>query len=564
MLKFRSVRSRLAFYFLGFVSLVQIVVFVSLDIANQRVAREQLETVLGDGAMAVKRSLESRATQMTSVLRTGVADESLREPASARPALDRLRTRSGAELVFVVADGRVTVDGSTRRGAGSLASRLGSQSPLPAAQMVAIDNEIYQVVALPMAGRPGSMLVAADLLDTRFAEDIAQTTRVETSFVVREPGGVRRISSSSLPMMRSASLGLALSRLGPGSIGVIGLDLYREKFLARIEPLGAAAGDTDLVLLRSFDKELEAFDDLRSIVLFLSIGGLILSVFGGLFVARSVTDPANALVEAARSVAQGEYPEPVRVQNEDELGTLAKAFDGMVQGLAERDRVRDVLGKVVSPDVAAKILSREVELGGEERVVTILFSDLREFSFIGGPYAPRETVDLLNAYLTRMTAVIERHGGMVDKYLGSGIMAIFGAPVAVADDAGSAMAAALAMQSDLDAFNDELARNNLPALEMGIGVHTASVLAGNIGGPDRRSYTVIGDGVEYAARLEGLSARGRISGRVIASSETVRRSKRPYSVRPLVAMGGQGASDADLLYVVLGEQAPPVAASAAA
>ena len=564
MLKFRSVRSRLAFYFLGFVSLVQIVVFVSLDVANQRVAREQLETVLGDGAMAVKRGLESRATQMTTVLRPALADESLRDAASARPALDRLRTRSGAELLFVATEGRVSVDVSTRRGAGALASRLASQSPVASPQVVSIDNEIYQVVALPLAGRPGLLLVAADLLDTRFAEDIAQLTRVETSFVVREPGGVRRISSSSLPMMRSASLGLALSRLGPGSSGVIGIDLYRENFLARIEPLGAAAGDTDLVLLRSLDKELEAFDDLRSVVLFLSIGGLILSVFGALFVARSVTDPANALAEAARSVAQGDYPEPVRVRNEDELGTLAKAFDGMVQGLAERDRVRDVLGKVVSPDVAAKILSREVELGGEERVVTILFSDLRGFHPIGGPYAPRETVDLLNAYLTRMTAVIERHGGVVDKYLGSGIMAIFGAPVALADDAGSAMAAGLAMQADLDAFNDELAKNNLPAMEMGIGVHTTNVLAGNIGGPDRRSYTVIGDGVEYAARLEGLSARGRIGGRVLASAETVRRSKRPYAVRPLVATGGQGTPDAELLYVVLGEQAPPVAAPAAA
>lgn len=574
---FRSFRSRMVFYFLGVVSLVQIAVFISVDATNERLAREQVGMMLDDGVLGVRRAIESRTGQMTATMRTLAGDAAFREAVSRRdqgPLSALLRgygIRAGADMLLVgEPDGRLVADASTRQGANFLLGTVQKLVPkgesTPFSGPVTVDDQAYQVIVLPMPGERGTTwLVAGFSLDNRFAEDVLQVTRMETSFAVREAGRARRVVASSLPAMRRAALGVAVSRINTRPSDTISVDLYGDEFLGRIVPLGRdGAGGVEVVVQRSLAKELESFDDLRAVVMFLSIGGLVLSAFGALFVARSVTEPANALTEAARGVAKGDFNQPIEVDRKDELGTLAKAFDGMVKGLAERDRVRNVLGKVVSPEVAGMILTRGVELGGEEKLVTVLCSDLRGFKVLGGAYSPRETVDLLNAYLSRMTAVIEAHHGVVDKYLGAGIMAIFGAPVSHGDDAGNALAAALAMQANLEDLNDELARNNLPALDMGIGVNTSLVLAGNLGSPARLAYTVMGDGVALAARLEGLSARGGVDARVLASAETMRRTKRVFSVRPLAAASVLGKSDPELIYAVLGEPAGEAGRSAEA
>jgi adenylate cyclase len=213
------------------------------------------------------------------------------------------------------------------------------------------------------------------------------------------------------------------------------------------------------------------------------------------------------------------------------LGDLASAFNRMSAGLADRDRVRDLLGKVVSPEIAAQLLHSEAVLGGEEREVTILFSDLRNFTSLSERLAPKDVLALLNRYLDRMSAIVEEHQGVIDKFIGDAIMALFGAPVADPAAADHALAAAQAMQVALSALNAELAADGLPQLAIGIGINTARVVAGNMGSQRRLNYTVIGDGVNVAARLEALTKDPVYATRILVSDSTRQGARAAHHLR---------------------------------
>ncbi|MEY2878542.1 MAG: hypothetical protein RLZZ15_922, partial [Verrucomicrobiota bacterium] len=216
----------------------------------------------------------------------------------------------------------------------------------------------------------------------------------------------------------------------------------------------------------------------------------------------------------------------------DELGHLSEAFDQMARGLDERDRVRDLLDKNVSPEVAAQLLRDGATLGGEEREVTILFADLRGFTTLSEKLTPHELLTLLNRYLDRMSAAIEAHGGVIDKYIGDAIMALFGAPVAQPDAADRALAAALAMEKALVALNAELAAEGIAPLAIGIGVNTARVVAGNIGSTRRLNYSVLGDGVNIASRLQSLTRTADYRTDLITSAATLAALRAPEKITP--------------------------------
>jgi adenylate cyclase len=159
-------------------------------------------------------------------------------------------------------------------------------------------------------------------------------------------------------------------------------------------------------------------------------------------------------------------------------------------------------------------------------------------------------VALLNDYLTRMSGVIERNHGIVDKFLGDGIMALFGAPAVEEDDAGNALQAALEMIAELERLNLELSARALPRLDSGIGINTAQVVAGNMGSPNRLNYTVIGDGVNLAARIEGLTKRGEFRTHIILTEATVRAAKRSFATRSLGMVAVRGKRDPVALYAL--------------
>lgn len=171
----------------------------------------------------------------------------------------------------------------------------------------------------------------------------------------------------------------------------------------------------------------------------------------------------------------------------------------------ERDKIHDAFGRYVPREVRDEILSGRISLEGEYKTVTVLFADIRNFSGLVKDYDPRTVVRIMNRYFKEMTEAIRDSGGLVLQFVGDEIEAIFGAPVSTQQHARMALQAATAMRLRLKLLNQELHKEGLPLLSHGIGIHTGTVLAGNIGSPDRLSYAMVGTTVNLASRIQEVN-----------------------------------------------------------
>lgn len=209
---------------------------------------------------------------------------------------------------------------------------------------------------------------------------------------------------------------------------------------------------------------------------------------------------------ALGSVSKGNYNAFVPVVSNDEFSLIAERTNEMIAGLKERERIKTIFGKYVNSTVANQILGQAggADLGGKEVEVAILFTDLRNFTPLSERCTPHEVVEILNQYFSLVVKEIHQHGGEVDKFIGDAAMAVFGLGGG-ANPCQDALGAALAIRRILEVINRELAGRQLPGVDNGIGLHYGQVIAGNIGSSERLEYTVIGDAVNVAARLEGLT-----------------------------------------------------------
>ena len=219
----------------------------------------------------------------------------------------------------------------------------------------------------------------------------------------------------------------------------------------------------------------------------------------------TITRPVKELTLGALAVEQGRYDYRLKSKHQHEVGRFIATFNEMMVSLSEKEKIRSIMNKVVSKEVAHELLRNRVELGGAERRVSILFTDIRGFTTLAESMAPADLVQMLNDYFSRMSPVIDKEGGVIDKYIGDAIMAIFGAPIEFPDDALRAVRAGAIMLAELRAFNAERAALQLPPIHIGVGINCGTVVAGNIGSESRLNYTIIGDAVNLASRLEGLT-----------------------------------------------------------
>ncbi|MCS6985468.1 MAG: HAMP domain-containing protein [Leptospiraceae bacterium] len=231
----------------------------------------------------------------------------------------------------------------------------------------------------------------------------------------------------------------------------------------------------------------------------LQLVGLIalgVGVFVAIVFASLIARPIQKVIAGMRRVSQGDFSADVTVRSRDEVGLLSKTFNIMIKGMSI----------LVSPEVAQVVLSGEDLLkGGQKRVVTVLFSDVRSFTTISESLTPHEVVLMLNEYLEIMTDIIIKHGGVVDKFVGDEIFAVFGAPFDHPQHPLSACATALEMAEALAKHNAERRKQGKKPIEIGIGINTGEVISGAMGSTKRVDYTSIGDSVNLGARLEGTN-----------------------------------------------------------
>ncbi len=215
---------------------------------------------------------------------------------------------------------------------------------------------------------------------------------------------------------------------------------------------------------------------------------------------KSIQNPINSLIDRMEMVKNGDFDCKTVVLHNDEIGQLKAHFNEMLDGLVEREQIKDTFGRFVSYEIAEKLMnSGELKLSGELINATILFSDIRNFTPLSETMDPESLINFLNHYFSFMVQPIQNYGGVVNKFIGDAIMAIFTPSFSASDPSNSALKAALEMREALKEFNN---LKSYPPIGTGIGIHCGSLVAGNVGTQNRMEYTVIGDNVNIAARIE--------------------------------------------------------------
>ncbi len=285
--------------------------------------------------------------------------------------------------------------------------------------------------------------------------------------------------------------------------------LGKESFLTMILPILAKtnAEEDGFIILKSLTKELEFVAKLR-ITLFI-VGGIIFLLAAGFsfLLARSITKPVKKLALAAHDIGTGKFDTRVDIRSGDELETLGNAFNEMVDGLKERDFIKNTFERYVSPAVATEIIKNPdmLRLGGERKLLTIFFTDIGNFTNLSEILSPEEVVKHLNKYFEGMSGAILECQGTIDKFQGDSILAFWGAPIDQENHALFACQAAIQCREFLYKLEEEWIAGGLPPRTYRFGINTGEVVVGNVGSAARFEYTIIGDDVNLASRLEGAN-----------------------------------------------------------
>jgi len=293
---------------------------------------------------------------------------------------------------------------------------------------------------------------------------------------------------------------------------------------------------------------------LRTFFLVITVLAALLGIVGAVLVSGQISVPLVELSRAAQQVQRGNLEARVTPRSTGEVGILEQAFNQMTDGLRQRERERDIFGRVVTPEVRERLLAGNLELGGETRRVSVLFSDIRNFSTLSEQMNPQQVVSFLNEYLTEMTLAIQPQGGYINNFIGDAIVAIFGAPVDQPDKECRAAAAALTMQERMVALNERRTQRGEPPIHSGIGISTGDVVAGQIGSIDRLLYTVIGDAVNVASRLETLTKETQYT--ILMNEETALRLEKDcgFSMVRLGPTQVKGRSEPVVVYALVGRE----------
>lgn len=284
-------------------------------------------------------------------------------------------------------------------------------------------------------------------------------------------------------------------------------------------------------------------------ILFITAIGVVLSVILSLVVSKSVSAPLEEMETAMKEVARGNLDVRIKIVANDEIGAVGEGFGRMIKGLKESEAIKESFGKYISQEIRDEILSGRIPLDGEMTRATMLFSDLRDFTPFVESTHPKQVVSIMNQYFSEMAEAIKRNNGLILQYVGDEIEAVFGAPVPHDNHPDMAAGAALEMKKRLALLNERFEAQGVAPFRHGIGIHTGAVLAGIIGSKERSSYALVGDTVNLASRIQGLTKEFACD--IILSQTTHDLVAGAYQMEPLRAVKVKGKSQEILTYKLL-------------
>jgi class 3 adenylate cyclase len=507
--------------FCAFSALILAVLLITLwfsQLVISRQAQATLQQELATTGQVFKGLLDERVKRLQTNATLLVRDYALQkviasyDPPTIASALLSYQQRLVVDLLWATDEtGKLLADSLGKQPGGNDLTRF---SPLAealasgeaAVAITEVDGALFQLLAIPVLGPDiiGFLLLGHEI-NAGLAEQLEENTGSHVTFVTKD-----RLFASSWPAPQRDTLLLQTPNQPDFFLRPLGetflLSQAGERFLSIIVPVPSYLSvPLYVVLQRSYDKALLPLFMLQRRLVGIGIGALLLSLIVGRRLARDITSPVQTLVTGMQEILKGHLSHRLHIRREDEIGFLAHSFNEMAAGLEKGEEVKDTFGRFVSQDVATAVLNGSIPLTGEHREVTILFQDIRGFTSISEKLDPAELLRILNLFFTEVVAAVEAEEGVVMKFTGDGVMAVFGAPVAHVDDPARAVRAAVGLVQRLAQLNTRLTEQHGLFLRIGIGIHTGDVIAGKIGPDARVEYGVVGDPVNLASRIEGLT-----------------------------------------------------------
>ena len=312
--------------------------------------------------------------------------------------------------------------------------------------------------------------------------------------------------------------------------------------------------------LRSVETARADANRLMMLVLAVTIIAVLVGLLISAYVVRGLVRPVRALVAGTRAVEHGDLDLVLAVHTDDEVGQLTTAFNRMVRELKVKERIKETFGRYVDPRIVADLIERPeaVGAGGDRRVMSVFFCDIKGFTGMSEGLTPTGLVNLLNRYFTLMSEPVRRQGGIIDKFIGDAIMAFWGPPFVGADEhAAKACFAAIDFVKTLAVFRGEMPelmgiKRGLPEIDIRIGIASGDVIIGNIGSDTSRSYTVMGDTVNLASRLEAVN---KVYGtRILVAEETAKQAGDSIETREIDSIAVFGRNETVRIFEIVGRK----------
>ena len=404
-----------------------------------------------------------------------------------------------------------------------------------------IDEQMYQTVTVPIFQK---FVIGTLTLGKRITQAEARALKADTHSDITFLLGNRIVASThsdlaQIDLLRSyvANRPELDQQINKGKSIQREAILDGENFLCAFAR-ASNSSEAIYVMAISVDQALAGFQRIEKIILIIGGISLILSIVGAFFLAEGITSPLRKLVIGTEQIRSGNYDFHMQVDSRDEIGLLAQSFNEMVLGLKERF----MMSKFLSTSTM-KMIRKEgdkLHLGGERRNVTVLFSDIRGFTAFSEKVEPEVVIELLSRYLSRQASIVISHNGIIDKYVGDELIAIFESPDMVDD----AVLCAIEIQQAINELNTK----NTEDIRVGIGINTGMAIVGNVGGEERMDHTVLGNNMNLGSRLCSIARSGQI---VLSESSWRSLKSKEVKTHSLEAIVVKGISTPVQTYEVL-------------